>query len=734
MKRLLTLAAACLAAPVPVLAEEVNGPAKSDPLAPWDIYASSTTQVEYYDINGARAQSAFPFSGGHWFTELDVQARRQISPYESIKIDGAGVFNRSRYRLGAERGAVLERYSTTWEKGDAGIPFRATGGDFFADVSPRTISRSLRGAQIDLQPQINADGTSVSVLAFFGRPSGLYTDFLQNTDADLYAGASVLLANPDNSSALLSFVHNTRARAGATAAHEQNVLSVAGEKNLYGGGQYVTIEGEAAYFTGDHTGPGTLRRDRDALGIYASLTGYSQEMPLNYSFLYERYGRNFQPHGRVVSADRETLDARGGWRFDNGLYLALRAQRFRDRLESANTLTTYTAGATLTGPLFASLISGASGSWDSFYSRARNQTRATNTETWSSRLNVQAPLNERTSIRAGVNAQVFTNFAGRDSTSAGFTLGADSQIELAGWTGTLSPEVYFRDRSGLSALSETGAGIGFNLYKDNHSVDLNMSTGYQNARTNGGTDNVVHDVIGRYRYRHDIHTFGLEGEVHTRAPQPGANGQAYRIAAFYTVELHKPARRESTGRFLYDEPGLETGNVLLTGPDGINLAALRPGLPFGSVQQSVAASGVTDPTRIGALRVYELAAFPRLSQRQRLAVEERGGRVVRAVIAIDLALTGNRDSIERTLARVRESLSRRLGPPGRSFEEGAFTATPADDINSGRVVRIYEWRTPGGIIRLGLPRRTDRAIRIEVHYAKSMTPPANPFWSLNDLR
>jgi len=717
--------------PLPVRASEDRLP-----LAKWDINAFVSSRFDYFRAKGDRTQSVYPFFNSQAYSDFEIGARSALSPYEFISTRFSGVVNDSDYRLSRDKGLVVERFNAIWEKGDGVIPFHFEAGDQFLQASPRTLSRSLRAASLEVQPFPGAS-VSQSLLLFAGQPSQLYRRF--EPEADLYAGASYLFGLSDNTSLIGNLIYNYRAADGTVRQRQQVVGSLAGEKRLKVAGHHLTAEAEVGQFAGDHALGVGISGDRTDLGLFASLDGYDSSSPLTYGVMVERYGQDYRPNGGVVASARQSVEARAGWRFDNGLLLRGRGQHYIDALDSGNETHTWTTGLNVSGPVAQALVAGASGSVDMFYSRSRNQFRSVDSDSLSSRADISLPVLEKANLRIGVNGQVFTDRNGVDTRSGGFSLGLDQPFSLAGWQGVVAPEVFVRDRSGLSPQTDTGAGLNLTLARNGHSLDFSASLTSQDAGFSVGIDTWTSSLAGRYLLHRGQHTFGLESEYHSRDPSPGADTESWKIGLFYTLALHKPAQSEAKGRFVLPEDGsLPDGE---TGPgtgilraDGINIAALRPGAPAADVTAALLADGLSSPSRVADNLVYEVVAFPRLANRQRLVVSTRAGRLQRAVVIVDLDDTGSRESVARTLDRVRDLLSRTLGQPGIAYEEGTFSRDPFADINSGRVVRAYEWRSEAGTIRLGIPRRADRRVRIEVHYASDLPSPDDQFWSINVVR
>jgi hypothetical protein len=75
-----------------------------------------------------------------------------------------------------------------------------------------------------------------------------------------------------------------------------------------------------------------------------------------------------------------------------------------------------------------------------------------------------------------------------------------------------------------------------------------------------------------------------------------------------------------------------------------------------------------------------------------------------------------------------------LGKPVTFQEEGDFTANLRVDLERGRFVRLYEWATPSGVLRFGIPRRLDRKVRLEIQHAQSFPEARAALWSIEPLQ
>jgi len=78
-------------------------------------------------------------------------------------------------------------------------------------------------------------------------------------------------------------------------------------------------------------------------------------------------------------------------------------------------------------------------------------------------------------------------------------------------------------------------------------------------------------------------------------------------------------------------------------------------------------------------------------------------------------------------------LNRMFGSPS-TREKGAFGRNMAAELRSGNFVRISDWTTGTGVLRLGIPYRTDGVVRIEIHHAESFPLSPQVIWGLDEVR
>jgi len=176
--------------------------------------------------------------------------------------------------------------------------------------------------------------------------------------------------------------------------------------------------------------------------------------------------------------------------------------------------------------------------------------------------------------------------------------------------------------------------------------------------------------------------------------------------------------------------------AVATGPvprDAGLVMAVAPGDELEATLTRLSASGITGGTRQADAVVFETRLLPEIDERQRVALVYSAGLIERAAIVVSLAETGSADDAGRIYERVRRALIDRFGRPATTFEEGTFGPQFARDVAAGRLIRVAEWKTERGTVRLGIPRRLDGVARIEIVHARTFPSPRDTTWGL-DLR
>lgn len=725
-----------------ILAASGSATANDDPLAALDYLASEvlqdwhisgdvTARFDFFEALGDDSASVFPDLGSQYYLESFVNFRRNISPFETVSGFFGGLYNRSDYRT-FEHGLLIERFRTEWEKGDSAVPFRATAGDYFGFLSPRSLQRTLKGGQIELQPELGLGDNAVSsVLLFSGLNAPIYRDL--SDDQDIFTGASLLHDDPNIGAFIFNVVHNYKEAGAVTPAQEQIVSSLAGEIPFTIGDQNLSFESELGYLHGEHAL--SAGEARDGLGLFAELRGRSQDAPLDYSLLYERYDENYRPGGGIIAPDRESSELQAGWRFDDGLRLRGRAQRFVDGLDSGNPVESYVAGLNLTGPIENDLIPDLSIQADSFGRWVDDEDGLREETSGTASVNLTAPVTDSLTGRFGSFLQLVDNeVTGAQLHTYQATLGADQLFEIDGLDGVVSPGLLGRlRRGGGTDSNEIGPSIAFSLFGEGHELRGDYRMLFQNRTSTPSTDVITHDANLAYSYTYGPHRIGLDATMSTRDPDSAASTESFRIGAFYTFSFdHAP--QPARGPEPFAEPTTTAVAPLAPAAPEADLLLLRPGLPLANALKRMALIGAGRPSQQAGVLVYEYPYLDTASERQRIALVSRDGRLQRSAVIIDFNDVGRPDTIERTFERIREAIFSLYGPPQSSLREGDFSVTLADDLNSGRFIRIDEWRIDQRILRFGIPRRLDRQVRMELHFAHRYPASRTAAWGIEEVR
>jgi len=715
---------------MPVMAED------SVPLKDWAISIENTTRYENYDFWGDAAGSPYQNTGGQFYNELSTSFTRRFSDYESFQGRFNLLYNDSLYRS-QYNGLVLERANLTWEKGNTRLPFRAQFGDNFSFMTIRTIQRSLKGFQLELQPQVISTEQKQSLLFFTGAGRDDYRDFAPVND--LFSAASYLIEDKRWGNYSFNLLQNHRASEikDGLPARNQLVGSITGEKIFSFSKQKMTLEGEVGYFTGDYNlTANTTETNKDSLGLFGQLTA-DTGTPFNYRLRYENYGKNYRPNASSISSDYEGYEAHGGWRFAKGLNLRGRLQYFVDAASTANPADTYVAGANLTGPLAVSFLPGLTTGLDTFIQDAKNKDRTTNTRTANLNMNFGMPVRTWAAKLALIARNVENyadnaNWAGQRSYET--NLSATHAIALGPFKGSVTPGLIYQNMAGNATNRDNyGINLGLQIANAMHQIGFDAKFFSQNAYAPGTSNEMSNNAGFNYRFTKGPHIFGIETNYTDRDPTPGtatgqSSTQAYKFAVFYTLKLDKEPGKPISSMFskLAGQPE-EAAAASTVSPFSI-------GQPLEKAVEGLTAQGINGGLMQPGLIVYEARLLNEIDQRQRLVLLHNEKVVTKTALIIDFDDVGNQSTVSQTFERVRSILLKRFGAPVDAFEQGQFSPNFVRDVNTGKFVRITEWRTENGAVRFGIPQRLDRQIRMELQYAPKFPSRNETFWSVEEVR
>lgn len=702
-------------------------------LEDWNINVTNTLRGSVYGANGPGAASPYADEGEMFYDEFNLYFDKRNSRYDSMRGEISGVYNLNDDYRATNFGVVPERMSFVRENGETEIPYRAEFGDHFAYYSYLTLQRSLKGAQFEFQPKTKAYGFNHSFVFTTGANESNWRSL---TLQDNYTtGLSWLMQNEDSG---LSFnvVHNFRdnsVKAG-TLDRNQYVFSLAGEKSLSTDEHDVTFEAEIAHFLGDHNGVSgsASGQDRAGNGFFAQLSGRSKTMPWDYRLRFDKYDQDFQPTGAVVTSDRRSLELHSGWLYESGIRMRGRMQFFNDSMETTNSTSTRTYGINFTGPLLKWYYPDVTGSLDAFIQKRDNENSTVDVFTQNFNLNLNKQLQHGWLGRFGFFFQNVDDVttSNTDNFTRQFTLSADHSINIAGFEGYITPGFMFRTlRKGTNDSDDFNPTLALNLNKGPHAVRMDYGGLIQNRNPNvSGADISTHTINLDYRYTKKQHVFGLETNLFGRDTDTTDSTEAYRFSAYWTYNFERPATVVARS---YESVG---ATQVAETEARASVSGLAPGMTEDNVQLALSRAGIKGGVKQGGYIVYEYPILSDVIRRQRLALKFTTGVLEKSAVIIDFDDVGNRDSINQTFERARQTLIKQLGNPTRTIEEGSITNNFVNDVNAQRLIRIVEWNTANGTIRFGLPRRLDSQVRMEIQYARNFPQTGETLWSINEIR
>ncbi len=709
--------------------------AELDFLADWSMYGSNTVRASLYDATGPGAASPYPSEGDMFFDEFNVYLNKKNSRYDTMRAEVTGVYNLNDDYRAPDFGVVPERMSFVRENGEANTPYRAEAGDHFAYYSYLTLQQSLKGFQLELQPVTDHAGRRHSLVFTTGANESNWRDLtLQD---DYTTGLSWLIQDELLGSLNLNMVHNYRdgsAKAG-TLDRKQYVFSMAGEKQFSGPGHDAVIEAEIAHFKGDHNGlaGAVTGQDRADNGYFMQLRGQSKQSSWNYRLRLDYYGQDFRPRGAIVTADRRSAEFHSGWLHHTGIRTRARAQFFEDGFETANKTSTRTYGVNFTGPLLIQLYPDANGSMDAFIQQRTDEAGVVDVTTKNINFSLTKPLGGGWLGRSNFFFQNVDDegTADADIFTRQFSFGADHSIELAGFKGVITPGILLRSlRKGGNHSFDMSPTLAVSLNRGPHFLRADYSTLLQNREIAiSGPDIDTHALNLDYRYSKRQHIFGFEANLFDRSTNPGDSTEAYRLSVYWTWNFDRPPVAVAARTHVPVAPvDVAEAEIQAT------MYGLAPGVTEDKVQAALTRAGISGGVEQAGYVTYEAPLLDEVFRRQRLVLEYIGNVLHRSALVIDFDSVGDRDTIIQTFERVRQVLIRQLGNPARTIEEGEFTANFVADVNSQRLIRIIEWRTPTGTIRFGIPRRLDSQVRMEIQHARRFPQPGETLWSVEEIR
>lgn len=719
----------------------------------WHIYGSETFRFDGYNAYGDRTSSPYPFTGIQTYDNLNLGFERTFTPYNRVSGQVSGLlYNDSKYRSPFQ-GVVPERLDIKQENGAFFIPYRVKAGDFFAFQSYRTIMRSLKGVQVEFQPNLGG-GTRNSIVLFSGGGSPAWRSFQLKDDWS--NGASWLIQHPvyGRISANLVFNHKKANQAAGLQSSRQYVYSLAYEKHGVWStrwswlAQRLTVEGEAGRFVGNRanvTGAGS-GRNRHGNGYFAQISGSPIALAaLGYRVRFEAYDQDYRPNGGNIQPDRRSEEGHLSWRFASGLTVRTRVQNFRTAWKTSNPSDTLVYGVNLSGP-----VAGLSMSLDAFRQRIRNRDQTTNVVARSVNASLSKGISRNVSARTGF---FYSNTHDRTDPTTGVhitrQLSADMDFRVGefGFAGTVSPGflMWRLDTQGGMTNWNFNPTLNINASRGPHTFSLSFS-----ARDQGRPQNdlgVTTRTAGlNYSYRQKRYTVGVEGDWYARNPDNATlrRTDAWRLGMFLTINFDKPARAGPAS--VPEERASQTETPALTTPASavaapsstarfaLDITNIKPGMSEADVRKIVAAAEFGKPVDQAGYLVWFARIMRDIDQRQRLAVDVVDGTVSRVALVIDFNDVGNAADVQQIFERVRQQVLEQYGQPDTFFDQGNFGPNLGVDLAASHFIRVMEWKRKSGTLRFGIPRRLDGKVRMELQFARSFPPLNHTLWSIGAVQ
>ncbi len=688
------------------------------------ITGQNTMRFDYFNTHGDKSATPYRFGGGHFYDDIQLNFSRQTEPFDSWRAQVYALYNNSEYRR-TEDGVFLERINIFREKGSAYMPYRFEAGDIYGFFSLRTLQRSLKGVQFELQPSNRRD-TKQSVMLVAGTNQPSWDDFSKRESYT--AGVSYLILNKSLGRYSFNAVsNNVKAnQPSATNDRANYVYSLAGEQNIRVAGNDIKFEEEIGYFTGKNiSNPDT---EADDTGIYLQMTGRAN-YPVNYRVRYERYGKDFKPESASVASDRQSVEGHLGYNFESGLSLRGRIQHFKDQMESVNPVDTVTYGVNLSGPVFASLVKNMNASVDAFTQTVSNKDKTTDYVNQNINVNINTPIIERLTANLGVNYQKTDNKVANSSDSSTTQLNLNTVYQIQGeiLKGSVGPGVVYRTMSNNGGKDILPT-VFLSLNYARHSLAYNLSYNKLDRNTpTADMKNLSNNLS--YRYTAEKNIVGLELNSEYRNPTSGGSTTAYKVGLFWTHNFDKPAAKPKEETKLAMAPpsvGLVT----------FDITEILPGIDVYVAREKLYTAGIRGYFEQDGILVYEKRIFEDINQRQRLALvyDRDNGKVKKTAVIVNLKDVGNQEDLMQTFEQVKNIMLTKYGRPSNFYEQGTIDQNVFQNIGNGSLIRLYEWKKKEGTVRLGMPRRLDGEVRIEIQFARDFPSINDTLWSIEEIK
>ncbi|PHS22272.1 MAG: hypothetical protein COA85_11930 [Robiginitomaculum sp.] len=719
-------------------AKVANAQARPLGFATWHFYGANTIRYDNFHTHGDQRSSPFRFTGSQQYDEFSLNFDRAFSSYNRVTGNFSGVLNDSDYRS-RFNGLVPERINIRQENGTFVVPYRAEIGDFFAFQSYRTIQRSLKGMQVEFQPDLS-DTTQASIQFFSGMASRDWRDIKARDGVS--SGVSMMLDNAKWGTLGANLLFNYKQADGkrVPVSTRQYVYSAVYGNKTKLAGQHLDLQGEIGLFDGDHrdlTGTNS-GQNRTGNAYFAQVSGGPVALSqLGYRFRYEVYGQDYRPDTASIQPDRRSAEGHVSWRFRNGLTARGRVQSYRLNRQTLNPRDSDVYGVNVGGPILPGTVKGFSGNFDAYQQTDQSLDKRQDQRRRVIYTRFNKTIMPGLSARAGYfythNKNRVVPTIAADITRQ-FTLGLDYRFEALGFKGTVSPGLVARSTGKVGAVNhEYNPTLRLSGRRGPHNISMNYSVLDQNRRPNS-LGLITYTAGAKYSYDWDKYRVGVDANWYRRSPNDGTvqNTNAWRVGMFLTLNFDTSVGRhqKSGERTLPEAPTelLESKAMVL------DIAQLAPGLDVIQARKLAIAAGLGKPTSQGNTLLWYNRIIRDMEQEQRLLVQVQSGKIIRSALLIAFDDLGNAINMKQIYEQALQKLLLHYGKPSSSFIRGEFGPEIDADLASGQFIRVMQWQTENGVLRFGIPRRLDGILRMELQFSRSFTDPRDSQWSLEEAQ
>lgn len=310
----------------------------------WSLLGFQEIAVDHYDVTGDLSASPYPFEGTFTTGRLSLGVEYR-GDYRSFRLVATG---RASDDASLAEESALETLALSLQDGSHRLPFRLHAGDVFAGLSRRTLSAQIKGASLELQPQLARGAHSLLLLSGTGNPG--WEEALEDPERVFYGGVSYAVASRSGAHSLVATLVDVGRQppapeaGGARPPDDDHRLASLAAESAFGP---VRFEGEVARLSRDEDGApgGDGANDDEETSFYAQL-GSAGGGRFAWKLRWEDNGSEYVTPGAVgVIADRRAgeLDAR--YRFGAAGTLRLRAQSIDREVEGPGPMTEIEAGS-----------------------------------------------------------------------------------------------------------------------------------------------------------------------------------------------------------------------------------------------------------------------------------------------------------------------------------------------------------------------------------------------------